>query len=189
MAPGRERRPARLLPGLLLLAGLTVSACGSSPVDAEAPKETIPLKEAETDRREVMQSAQQRFNACLDEAGYEFRGFVGDEGDAVVIEDRSYQEALQRCSGESGVTALRAEFAESRTSRTPDQIRQDNESILAVVACLRAGGMDLDDPVQDETGGLNLRSTLRSADVDPRGNEEARDCISEMWLRRQQQDG
>ena len=158
-------------------------------MDAEAPKETIPLEKAETDRREVMQSAQQRFNACLDEAGYEFRGFAGDEGDEAVIEDRGYQEALQRCSGESGVAALRAEFAKSRTTRTPDQIRQDNESILAVVACLRAGGMNLDDPVQDETGGLDLRSTLRLADVDPRETKEARDCISEMRLRRQQQDG
>lgn len=173
--------------GLLLL-GLVVGACGSAGAGSEAPKETIPLAESETDRREVRESTQERFNSCLDESGYEFRGFAGDEGDAVVIEDPGYQEALSRCSAESGIADLRSGFAESRVNRTPDQIRADNEVILDVVACLRRKGMDLDNPVQDETGALDLRSSLRSSDVDPRESQQAQDCISEMRLRRQQND-
>ncbi len=171
--------------GLLLL-GLVVGACGSTGTGAETPKETIPLAESETDRREVMESTQARFNSCLDESGYEFRGFAGDEGDAVLIEDPGYQEALSRCSAESGIADLRSGFAESRANRTPDQIRADNEAILDVVACLRTKGMDLDDPVQDETGALDLRSSLRSSDVNPSESQQAQGCISEMRLGRQQ---
>jgi hypothetical protein len=163
-------------------------ACGSAGVGSEAPKETIPLAESETDRREVLESAQERFNSCLDESGYEFRGFAGDEGDAVVIEDPGYQEALSRCSAGSGIAELRSGFAESRASRTPDQLRADNEAILDVVACLRTKGMDIDNPVQDETGALNLRSVLSSSDVNPRESQEAQDCMSEIRFRRQQND-
>jgi len=48
--------------------------------------------------------------------------------------------------------------------------------------------MDLDNPVQDETGALDLRSSLRSSDVDPRESQQAQDCIGEMRLGRQQND-
>ena len=41
-----------------------------------------------------------------------------------------------------------------------------------------------DDPTQDQTGGLNLREVLQGSGVDIRGNEEARDCFSEMRLNR-----
>lgn len=171
--------------GLLLLS-LIAAACGSAGATSEAPKETIPLAESEIDRREMLESTQEQFNSCLDESGYEFRGFAGDEGDAVVIEDPDYQEALSRCSAESGIAELRSGFAESRANRTPDQIRSDNEAVLDVVACLRTKGLDLDNPVQDETGALNLRSALSSSDVNPRESQEAQDCMSEMRLRRQQ---
>ena len=97
-----HRRSIGLPVGLLFL-GLMTGACGSAEAGSEAPKETIPLAEAETDRREALGGAQQQFNACLNDAGYEFRGFAGDEGDAAVIEDPDYQEALSRCSSESGI--------------------------------------------------------------------------------------
>ncbi len=181
-------RPSIGLPVGLLFLGLMTGACGSAEAGSEAPKETIPLAEAETDRREALGGAQQQFNACLNDAGYEFRGFAGDEGDAAVIDDPDYQEALSRCSSESGIAELRSRFAESRAGRTPDQVQADNEAILGVVACLRTKGMDLDDPVQDETGALDLRSALRSSDVDPRESQQARECMSELRLRRQQDD-
>lgn len=168
----------------LCLVGLIAGACGSLDVHPETSKEKIPLAEVEPDRREAMQSSQERFNACIARAGYEFRGFAGGEGDAIVIEDSRYQAALQRCANESGVALLRAGFAESRSSRTTDQILAENNAILKVVECLRAKGKDLIDPVQDEVGGLNLRSALQSAEVDPRDSQEARECLSEVGLRR-----
>jgi hypothetical protein len=168
----------------LFVVGLIAGACGSLDIPPEVSKETIPLAEAESDRRQVMQSSQQRFNACMDKAGYEFRGFAGDDGDAVVVEDYRYQDALQRCADESGVAALRDEFAESRSSRTTDQILAENNAILNVVECLRTKGMDLDDPVQNEVGALSLRSTLQSAEVDPSEIQEARECLSEIRLLR-----
>ena len=177
---------------LLLLAacGSASGAVGVDPADdgravEEQVKETIPLAEEEEDRRTVLRSAVTAFNSCLTDAGYTFRGFAGDgQADAAVTEDPAYQTALQRCNAQSGIGDLRAEFAESRSERTPDQIREANQQILKVVACLRSKSWQVDDPTQDQTGGLNLRQVLQGSDIDIRGNEEARACFSEMRLNR-----
>jgi len=162
-----------------------IGSGGDGPVVEEQAKETIPLEEEEVGRRSAIQSASGAFNSCLDDAGYTFRGFAGDDAtDDAVTGDPGYQSALQRCNAESGIGDLRADFAESRASRTPEQIREANEQILKVVDCLRSMGWELDDPTQDQTGGLNLRDVLRDSGVDIRGNEDARDCFSEMRLNR-----
>ncbi len=171
-----------LIIGLITATTFLASACGSSTVAGEPAKDTIPL--ADDDPRDRARSVQQDFSACLDDAGYEFRGFAGDEGDAAVIEEPGYQDALRRCATESGIAALREEFAESRAARTPEQVRADNEVVLAVVDCLRAEGLDLDDPVQDETGALDLRRAFAAADVDVRDDQRARDCLSEVGFAR-----
>ena len=171
---------------------LTVCLAGvncSSPADAvDSPKETVPLEDTQQGRDEQFQSVQQEFNACLGDASYGFRGFAGGEGDASIVEDRSYQEALLRCANESDIAALRAEFSGSRAGRSPDQIREENEAILGVVSCLRAKGMELGDPLQDETGALNLRQILGQAGADIREDQEARKCMSELLLIRSQSD-
>ncbi len=170
---------------------LTFSGCSGAsggagtgsdgPVLEEQVKETIPLEEEEVDRR----SAAMAFNSCLEDAGFTFRGFAGDdETDDAVTGDPAYQAALQRCNAESGIGDQRAEFAESRASRTPEQIRESNEQILKVVDCLRSRGWEIEDPTQDQTGGLNLREVIGSSGVDIRTNEEARACFSEMRLNR-----
>ena len=100
-----------------------------------------------------------------------------------MADDPGYVEALQRCNAQTGIADLRAEFQQSRAERTPDQIRETNRQILAVVDCLRARGWEVDDPTQDETGSLNLRGLLQGSDVDLRGDAEARSCLSEMRLR------
>ena len=179
---------------LLLLTAiiLTLSGCGSASggggdgqVVEEQVKETIPLEEEEVGRRSAIQGASAAFNSCLDDAGYTFRGFAGDEQtDDAVTGDPAYQAALQRCNAESGIGDLRAEFEESRASRTPKQIREANEQILKVVDCLRSKGWQIDDPTQDQTGGLDLRELLRSSGADIRGDEEARACFSEIRLNR-----
>ena len=179
---------------LLLLTAiiLTLSGCGSASggggdgqVVEEQVKETIPLEEEEVDRRTAFQGVSAAFNSCLADAGYTFRGFAGDEqADDAVTGDPAYQAALQRCNAETGIGDLRAEFEESRASRTPEQIREANEQILKVVDCLRSKGWQIDDPTQDQTGGLDLREVLRSSGVDIRGNEEARACFSEIRLNR-----
>ena len=174
---------------------LTLSGCssasggagsgGDGPVLEEQVKETIPLEEEEVDRRTAFQGVSAAFNSCLDDAGYTFRGFADDEQtDDAVTGDPAYQAALQRCNAESGIGDLRAEFEESRASRTPEQIREANEQILKVVDCLRSKGWQIDDPTQDQTGGLDLRELLRSSGADIRGDEEARACFSEIRLNR-----
>ena len=169
----------RLLP---LIALLSAEACGSTAPAGEPTKETIPL--AEPSQRERLSDARTKFDACLEGAGYAFRGFAGDEGDPAVVEDPAYQDALRRCSAETGIAELRDELQESRTSLTPEQVHAENQQILAVVDCLRGKGLDLDDPVQDETGVLNLRQTLMASEVDPQNDERARECLSEVGLAR-----
>ena len=53
-----------------------------------------------------------------------------------------------------------------------------------MVDCLRSRGWEIEDPTQDQTGGLNLREVIGSSGVDIRTNEEARACFSEMRLNR-----
>ena len=177
----------RCHPTVAALLLLSVVACGGEPGPAgetDLSKETIPLAEEETNPRETMRSATGEFNSCLEASGYEFRGFAGeDQTDPAITDDPGYVEALQRCNAQTGIAELRAEFQQSRAERTPDQIRETNGRILAVVDCLRARGWEVDDPTQDETGALNLRGLLQGSDVDLRGDEEARSCLSEMSLR------
>ena len=179
--------PHRYRPTMAALLLVAVVACGGEPGPAggaDPAKETVPLAEEETNPRETMRSAIDEFNACLEASDYEFRGFTGeDQTDAAVTDDPGYVEALQRCNAQTGIADLRAEFQQSRAERTPGQIRETNGQILAVVDCLRARGWDVDDPTQDETGALNLRGLLQGSDVDLRGDEEARSCLSEMRLR------
>jgi len=178
----------RFEPILLLTVCLVGISCSSSADTVNSPKETVPLEDTQQGRGEQFQSAQQEFNTCLGDAGYDFRGFAGGEGDAAVVEDPAYQEALLRCANESGIAALQTEFRESRASRSPDEIREENEAILGVVSCLRAKGMEIGDPLQDETGALNLRQILGQAGADLRENQEARECMSELLLARRQAD-
>jgi len=173
-------------PILLLAFCMAGISCSSSANTVNPPKETVPLEEQ--GRGEQFQSAQQEFNACLDDAGYNFRGFAGGEGDAAVVEDPAYQKSLLQCADQSGIAALRTEFSQSRSSRSPAEIREENEAILGVVSCLRAKGMELDDPLQDETGALNLRQILGQAGSNLREDQEARECMSELLLARRQAD-
>ena len=180
--------PLRYHPTVAALLLLAVVACSGEPGPAsetDLSKETIPLAEEETNPREAMRSATGEFNSCLEASGYEFRGFAGEnQTDPAATDDPGYVEALQRCNAQTGIAELRAEFQQSRAERTPDQIRETNEQILAVVDCLRARGWEVDNPTQGETGALNLRGLLQGSDVDLRGDEEARSCLSEMSLRK-----
>ncbi len=184
---GSPMAPCRYRPTMAALLLVAVVACGGEPGpagDTDPAKETVPLADEETSPRETMRSTTGEFNACLEASGYEFRGFAGEDlTDAAVADDPGYVEALQRCNAQTGIADLRAEFQQSRAERTPDQIRETNGQILAVVDCLRARGWEVDDPTQDETGALNLRGLLQGSDVDLRGDEEARSCLSEMRLR------
>ena len=119
---------------------LTFSGCSGAsggagtgsdgPVLEEQVKETIPLEEEEVDRR----SAVMAFNSCLEDAGFTFRGFAGDdETDDAVTGDPAYQAALQRCNAESGIGDPRAESVDSRAARTSAQLHRSHALTLEVV--------------------------------------------------------
>ena len=158
---------------------LSVSCSGASGYSGEpdSPKETVPL--AEKSPGEQLNEARAEFNSCLRAEGYDrFLGFPDSEGDSNAPENQTgYREALELCNTRSGVGALRQGFAESRVERTPEQIEQVNKSMLEALDCLRAKGWDVEDPLPDETGALNLRGLFQNPDGEL-DMEQVRECMT-----------
>ncbi len=164
---------------LFIALSLSVSCSGTGgyPGEPDSPKETVPL--AEKSPREQLNEARAEFNSCLSAEGYDrFFGFPDSEGDSNAPENQTaYRDALELCNTRSGVGALREGFAESRAERTPGQIEQVNESMLQALDCLRAKGWDVEDPLPDETGALNLRGLFQNPDGEL-DMEQVRECMT-----------
>ncbi|MDP7550395.1 MAG: hypothetical protein QF896_04275 [Acidimicrobiales bacterium] len=161
VAPPTTTTPPPLVPTPL-------ATTSSVPTPLEAPtttkptKDTIPLEEE--DPREAFQSTRQAFDDCLSAEGFNFLGPPGgDSDDDDPVNQAGYIEAIQRCNAESGIADVVEEFRASREERSPEQVRENNEQLLAVVTCLRDKGWEIDDPMPDETGALSPRSLFRDA--------------------------
>ncbi len=161
VAPPTTTTPPPLVPTPL-------ATTSSVPTPLEAPtttkptKDTIPLEEE--DPREAFQSTRQAFDDCLSAEGFNFLGPPGgDSDDDDPVNQAGYIEAIQRCNAESGIADVVEEFRAAREERSPEQVRENNEQVLAVVTCLRGKGWEIDDPMPDETGALSPRSLFRDA--------------------------
>ena len=158
---------------------LSVSCSGAKGYSGEhdSPKEAVPL--AEKSPREQLNEANAEFNSCLRAEGYDrFLGFPDSEGDPNAPENqKGYRDALELCNTRSGAGALREGFAESRAERTPEQIEQVNELMLEALDCLRAKGWDVEDPLPDETGALNIRGLFQNPDGEL-DMEQVRECMT-----------
>jgi len=140
----------------------TLAAPSETASTTEPTKDTIPL--AEEDPRDEFRSTNQVFNDCLSAEGFTFRGPPGEDSDEDdPVNQPGYIEAIQRCNAESGIADVVEEFRASREERSPEQVRENNEQLLAVVTCLRDKGWEIDDPMPDETGALSPRSLFRDA--------------------------
>ena len=160
-----------------LILSVSCSEAGGYSGDPDSPKETVPL--AEKSPGEQLNEARAEFNSCLSTEGYDrFLGFSDPEGDSTAPENqKAYRDALELCNTRSGVGALREGFAESRAERTPEQIEQVNELMLEALDCLRAKGWDVEDPLPDETGALNLRGLFQNPDGEL-DMEQVRECMT-----------
>ena len=160
-----------------LILSVSCSGVGGDSGEPNSPKETVPL--AEKSPGEQLNEARAEFNSCLSAEGYDrFLGFPNSEGDSNVPENqKAYRDALELCNTRSGVGALREGFAESRAERTPEQIKQVNELMLEALDCLRAKGWDVEDPLPDETGALNLRGLFQNPDGEL-DMEQVRECMT-----------
>ena len=160
-----------------LILSVSCSGAGGYSGEHDSLKETVPL--VEKSPREQLNEASAEFNLCLSAEGYDrFLGFPDSEGDSNAPENQKrYRDALELCNTRSGVGALREGFAESRAERTPEQIEQVNELMLEALDCLRAKGWDVEDPLPDETGALNLRGLFQNPDGEL-DMEQVRECIT-----------
>ena len=148
----------------------------------EPAKETIPLAEEEIHPGIRMMDAVEEFNGCLSDEGVAFIGQPNPElGAGDPVNQPAYIDALVLCAGRSGIVAAMQEFQTSRTGRTPDQIREDNEQFIAMLGCLRQKGWVVSDPVPDEEGSLGPGDDFRGPDGDL-DMDDIRDCISELSL-------
>ncbi|SVC39214.1 uncharacterized protein METZ01_LOCUS292068, partial [marine metagenome] len=148
----------------------------------EPAKETIPLAEEEIHPGIRMMDAVEEFNGCLSDEGVTFIGRPNPElGAGDPVNQPAYIDALVLCAGRSGIVAAMQEFQTSRTGRTPDQIREDNEQFIAMLGCLRQKGWVVSDPVPDEEGSLGPGDDFRGPDGDL-DMDDIRDCISELSL-------
>ena len=160
-----------------LILSVSCSGAGGYSGEPDSPKETVPL--AEKSPGEQLNEARAEFNSCLSAEGYDrFLGFPDPEGDSNAPENqKGYRDVLELCNTRSGVGALREGFAESRAERTPEQIEQVNELMLEALDCLRAKGWDVEDPLPDETGALNLRGLFQNPDGEL-DMEQVRECMT-----------
>ena len=148
----------------------------------EPAKETIPLAEDEIHPGIRMMDAVEEFNGCLSDEGVAFIGQPNPElGAGDPVNQPAYIDALVLCAGRSGIVAAMQEFQTSRTGRTPDQIREDNEQFIAMLGCLRQKGRVVRAPVPDEEGSQGPGDDFRGPDGDL-DMEDFRDCSSDLSL-------
>ncbi|MBS1264572.1 MAG: hypothetical protein MAG471_00397 [Acidimicrobiaceae bacterium] len=180
-APPATTVPTSLAPSPSASPSTTTLAAPSETASTTEPtKDTIPL--AEEDPRDEFRSTIQVFNDCLSAEGFTFRGPPGEDSDEDdPVNQPGYVAAVERCNAESGVADAVEEFRASREERSPEQVRENNEQLLAVVACLRNRGWDVDEPTPDETGALSPRTLFRDAAEEVDG-ADIRECASEANL-------
>jgi hypothetical protein len=149
---------------------------------AEPVKETIPLVEETVPPGIQMMDALEEFNGCLDEEGVEFIGRPDATlGEGEPVNQPAYIEALTLCAARSGIVSAMQEFQTSRTGRTPEKIREDNEQFIAMAGCLRSKGWTVSDPMPDADGSLGPGDDFRGPDGDL-DMDDIRSCISELSL-------
>ena len=160
----------------------TTTTMTTTTTTVEPAKETIPLADEEIHPGIQMMDAVEEFNSCLSDEGVAFIGRPNPElGAGDPVNQPAYIDALVLCAGRSGIVAAMQEFQTSRTGRTPDQIREDNEQFIALLGCLRQKGWVVSDPVPDEEGSLGPGDDFRGPDGDL-DMDDIRDCISELSL-------
>ena len=154
----------------------------STTTTAEPVKETIPLVEEKVPPGIQMMDALEEFNGCLDEEGVEFIGRPDATlGEGEPVNQPAYIEALTLCAARSGIVSAMQEFQTSRTGRTPEKIREDNEQFIAMAGCLRSKGWTVSDPMPDADGSLGPGDDFRGPDGDL-DMDDIRSCISELSL-------
>ena len=154
----------------------------STTTTAEPVKETIPLLEEKAPPGIQMMDALEEFNGCLEEEGVEFIGQPDATlGEGEPVNQPAYIEALTLCAARSGIVSAMQEFQTSRTGRTPEKIREDNEQFIAMAGCLRSKGWTVSDPMPDADGSLGPGDDFRGPDGDL-DMDDIRSCISELSL-------
>ena len=152
-------------------------------------KETVPLAEEDINPGVKLMGALDDFNSCLAAEGYEWMGFPNpDLGANDPVNQPAYFQALQFCNSRTGISQVFQEFQASRSDLTSEEIRQENENFILLADCLRSKGWLIGELSPDENGLLNPGDQFSSADGDV-DTGEIRDCVSEISLAGEQEDG
>jgi hypothetical protein len=118
------------------------------------------------------------FRACLEDAGEGIRGDLLDQ-DNPAFRDPDYVQLLSKCAARTGIVEILEEFQSVRSSLTPEQVEERNESFVALQPCLEERGWTIETRTNEI--GLIEPTTF----VGPDGIIDERDvqqCITELGL-------
>jgi hypothetical protein len=118
------------------------------------------------------------FRACLEDAGDGVRGDLLDQGNPA-FRDPDYVQLLSKCAARTGIVEILEEFQSVRSSLTPEQVEERNESFVALQPCLEKRGWTIETRTNEI--GLIEPTTF----VGPDGIIDERDvdqCITELGL-------
>jgi hypothetical protein len=145
---------------------------------AAATGDTVPQN---TDDRPVEQrlfEAYSKFRACLEDSGEGIRGDLLDQNNPA-FQDPAYVELLRKCAARTGIVEILEEFQSVRSSLSPDQVEERNESFKQLQPCLEKRGWTIETRTNEI--GLIEPTTF----VGPDGTIDDRDinqCIAELGL-------
>ena len=171
------------------VASTTTTTTATTTTTVAPTKETVPLAEEDINPGVKLMGALDDFNSCLAAEGYEWMGFPNpDLGANDPVNQPAYLQALQFCNSRTGISQAFQDFQTSRSDLTPEEIRQENENFILLADCLRSKGWLIGELSPDENGLLNPGDQFSSADGDI-DTGEIRDCVSEISLAGEQEDG
>lgn len=150
---------------------------GELPIAATG--DTIPEN---TDDRPVelrLFDAYGEFRGCLEDAGETIRGDLQDRSNPA-FQDPAYVELLSKCAARSGIVEVLEEFQSVRSSLSPEQVKERNESFKKLQPCLEKRGWT----IETRTSEIGLIEPTKF--VGPDGDIDDRDiqqCVTELGLR------
>ena len=151
----------------------------TAPTDATSTSDnTIPLNQDDRPPELKLFDAYAKFRGCIEDSGEAIRGNLQDPNNPA-YQDPAYLGIVQKCAARSDIINVLNEVQATRTSLTPDQIRERNEAFKLLSECLKKRGWKIE--TATDAQGLINPTTFQSADGDL-NDRDINQCLSETGI-------
>jgi len=158
---------------------LSPSANDTAPDDTTATSgDTIPLNQDDRPPELKLFDAYSKFRGCIEDSGETIRGNLQDPNNPA-YQDPAYLEIVQKCAARSDIINVLNEVQSTRTSLTPDQIKERNEAFKLLSECLKKRGWKIE--TATDAQGLINPTLFESADGDL-NDRDIDQCLSETGI-------